>query len=151
MNKQKLDIVEKKLKAKSETSGNKTFAIYSMMQHLEKTMIKANASFNDVMQFEKDFLEMNGIAVPESFIVKANDSVNKFIKEMLIDSENSLLAKSFYSAYVIYCRNNTIKPIGKHDVYNYLKSIGLLVDRATIDGETKNNVIKGKSIKSFIE
>ena len=132
-----LDMVETKFKAKSETSGNKALAIYSTMQHLEKSMIKANASARDVMRFEKDFLEMNGIAIPDSFMFVAKNSVDDFVENMLIDSKDSITGNDFYSAYVVYCKINQLRAIGKHDTFSYLRSKGLLQDRGTINGLTK--------------
>lgn len=144
---QNLHIIETKAKAKSETSGNKTLALSNMMQHLERTMIKANASYSEVMQFERDFLEMNGIAIPDSFMVNAKNSVDEFIEEMVVDNDNNISGSTFYFNYLTYCDKFGLKKIGKQDFFSYLRSKGMLAKRGTVEGKTVYNVILKKAIK----
>ena len=150
-NNDKLYLSSKRYKSNKETSGNKVHACNAIMQHLERTMIKNGSNIVDIMNFEKDFLEANGIVVPNSFfeVNKArNDSLIDFINSCLKVSKQNIKGNTFYDAYIYYCHQNIVQPMKKTEVFAYLRAVGLMVSTAAVEGVTYHNVILNRCINT---
>jgi hypothetical protein len=116
----KLSKVE--FRAKGDICGNKLIAINGVMQHLESRMVKAGANNTDIMQFEKAFLESNGINVPPEFMKCSfasinNSSIALFIENCLVDSDKNTAGSEFYREYVKYCILQNRQYYGKKKVF----------------------------------
>lgn len=141
-----LSSYNKKLKSKQDTSGNKVFATYNAMQHLEKIMVKNGATIEDIMLFDKDFLEANGIAVPKSFFTKSSTggrykTLVSFIDNFIVASDKNLSASKFYEKYCKWCVKTSQTPLGKQDTLSFLRANSMLSKTGTVDGVTVRNVL----------
>lgn len=139
-------------KVKGDICGNKLIAINGVMQHLESRMVKAGANNTDIMQFEKAFLESNGINVPPEFMKCSFASINDssialFIENCLVDSDGNIAGSEFYREYVKYCIVRNWQYLGKKRAFEYLTVEKLMRKSATINGRTVQNVIIGKRIE----
>lgn len=78
-----------------------------------------------------------------------SDKISLFIKEMLVaDKSSNILLVDLYDEYVSWCSENDYISKTKKVFKLYLKQKNLLTDRATVNGITKNNVIKEFRIKN---
>ena len=146
---EKLDLVhsesKKVYKYKKGYSGNKIQALLSIMRTLEQAMIKNKATLEDIMKFEKDFLEENGISVPLSFFgnQNVNQNIEDYISEFLMPDDSNIKANDVYRHYLKICKNNNILAVKKHDFYERMRAFGYLYETGTVNGRTFHNVIKG--------
>lgn len=140
------------IKNRGCTSGNKAQATLNIMSHLEKIMIKQGANNEEIMQFEHDFLKDNGIAVPDSFWISRNnvfDNIETFIKDCTKESSNCMSAKDFYNNYILWCNKNCNKALLKSEVFSYLRSKNMIIEKGTVNGRTTHNVIHREMLNEF--
>ena len=150
--------IRKNVKSKTNTSGNKVRFTVSTMNQLETRMRQNGATLNELMIFEKEFLEANGIVVPESFFTvgpeleeKMFNELENFISNNMERSKENIKGKDFYNAYEEWCiKNNKKHRLGKKDVFAYLRKSGMLSRIGTINGKTYSNVLKGIRLKGGV-
>lgn len=145
-----------KEKDKAAISGNKVRFTTSTLLYLSKQMRENGASLNDRMIFEREFLEANGIVVPESFFnatcpvaedrMQAYRELTKFYRVGTAFSEKNICGSVFYNGYLIYCQKNDLKPLSKKECYEYLRAEGILVNSGTIGRVTMRNVILNRTL-----
>jgi hypothetical protein len=138
------------LKSKKGTSGNKARATLEIMNHLEKQMNKRGVSQDDIMQFEYDFLEQNGIAVPDSFWIKRKsvfEVADQFWKEKTIKADKNISGKDYYCAYKEWCIKQGEPALNKGELFAYLKRKGLMSERGRVNDCSIHNVILQRQIK----
>ena len=141
---------KKLFKNKTGTPGIKTKAVFSIMNHLEGIMRENGGTVEQIMKFEADFLESNGISVPESFWIERSDyfkSCDEYLENCTESADAILTGTEFYSAYSVWAKENGKKCLGKHECYSYLRNKGLMRNNAFVNGHSKRNVLIGLKIK----
>lgn len=148
----KNEYTEKEIKKnKAATSGAKVRFALQAVNMFQRQMKARGASLEDRMVFEKEFLEANGLVVPESlFQITKNESsyesLIKFIEERTKLSDETIFGKDFYSAYLIYCSENGFPKVSKQFAFEWLRAKNILVRSGTINGKSYRNVIKGMTL-----
>lgn len=82
----------------------------------------------------------------------AKEILDLFIHESLVQSPDALMKmKDFYDLYVEWCEGRGMVPQPKRKIMASLRIKGFLRERATINGSTIRNVVKGYCEKSIVE
>lgn len=129
--------------------------------HKLKAKLRKPASisglFNWCIEGLKDY-EQNGLNPPDCVTQATagyrdnSDKIKCFIKDCLIPSETSRATLTeVYSNYSDWCRTSGYAPGSKRSFKNEMIKRGLLLERGTLNGVTRYNLITGYRVKTFNE
>lgn len=141
------------LRTKDEYETMKIRQSLQIMKELSKTMRDVGRTAEEIGIFQKDFLEKNGIAVPETFIFSGDEgSVNEYFKQFQQTGRYSL--KDMYDGYLDWCSGNSRTPVIKRDFTDLIKDGAIqnviFMTCARIGGISRRNVISVQP-KSVLE
>lgn len=81
---------------------------------------------------------------------KKNDKFELFFDESLIKSSKNITFADIYSCYKEWCEENGFAPQRKATIKSKLIAKGIFLDRGTVDGITKSNIVVGYELKKDV-
>lgn len=139
-------------------SGNKYRAAHTIAESLGRKMKACGCNDLEVLEFEVEFFESNGIVIPESLKDALCDAQNRkkqfasaaasfdewfFSHFEVTPSRYDTISKNeFLEKYGKYCIENGIQNIGKKEVTNRLINAGCLFELGNADGRNHIAIIR---------
>lgn len=116
-----------------------------------KTAANTAGIFNWMLEGLKRYRRNKEVLTPPEAVIKAteeyreqSDKVRLFMNECLLpEKDGAVLGTDVYNTFCDWCKANGYFPDSKRNLFYDLRQKGLLHDRATVDGVTRPNVVKG--------
>lgn len=115
-----------------ETKAAKMSAALDYVMYFRKILVKLQVNSIDIIKFERDFLENNGIVIPEEYSefllqYESNmDSVDVFLSKGMVNVQNNLRIKRkrLYELYRWFCGRNQIFPLSEKGFFKLIREKG---------------------------